>query len=138
TFLPNRLHTHRSAVNLTQLPSVVNGVFAHGVVPIAIKDELGDLLPSAIPKVSLVKGSGQYSGSAPLGDSGRSLAEAVDVLAAIAANLEDAPLAGFVGEGMAPYGMLSESIDAALRRAVFSGFPVAKVGRGNNEGFAFF
>ena len=62
----------------------------------------------------------------------------MDVLAAIAANLDDAPLAGFVGEGMSPYGMLSESVDAALRRAVFSGFPVAKVGRGNNEGFAFF
>jgi hypothetical protein len=41
-----------------------------------------------------------------------------------------------VGEGWAPYGLLSEAADAALRQAVFSGMPVVKVGRGNNEGFA--
>jgi L-asparaginase len=94
-------------------------------------------LPTAIPKVSLFKGAGQYSGDAPLGVTSRDLEDAVDVLAAIDQALEQAPLAGFVGEGMAPYGMLSETTDAALRRAVFSGFPVVKVGRGNNEGFAY-
>jgi L-asparaginase/Glu-tRNA(Gln) amidotransferase subunit D len=36
---------------------------------------------------------------------------------------------------MAPYGILTEAADAALRQAVFSGMPVVKVGRGNNEGF---
>ena len=50
-------------------------------------------------------------------------------------NLIDAPLAGFAGEGMAPYGILSEDVDGALRCAVFSGMPVVKVGRGNAEGF---
>src|SRR5712691_5646134 len=50
-------------------------------------------------------------------------------------NLRQAPLAGFVGEGMAPYGIMSPEVDAALRRAVFSGMPVVKVGRGNAEGF---
>ena len=40
----------------------------------------------------------------------------------------------FVGEGAAPFGGLTRSIDAALERAVFSGMPVVKVGRGNAEG----
>ena len=120
-------------------PSTASGVKAITIVQVnvPIKDELGDLLPTAIPKVSLFKGAGQYSGDAALGVTSRDLADAVDVLAAIDQALEQAPLAGFVGEGMAPYGMLSETVDAALRRAVFSGFPVAKVGRGNNEGFAY-
>ena len=38
---------------------------------------------------------------------------------------------------MSPYGALNESADAMLRRAVFTGMPVVKVGRGNNEGFAY-
>jgi hypothetical protein len=141
TFIPNRRHTFTSAVNVRHLPNSVMGVRrVEGRVQsieVPIKDELGELLPTAIPKVSLFKGAGQYSGDAPAGETGRDLADAVDVLSAIEQALQDAPLAGFVGEGMAPYGMLSESVDAALRRAVFSGLPVVKVGRGNNEGFAF-
>src|SRR5205814_1325856 len=89
TFIPNRLHTHRSSVNLTQLPLTVSGVSSAGRVVVPIKDELGDLLPGAIPKVRLVKGAGQYSGSTPLGETGRSLAEAVDVLAATAAKVAE-------------------------------------------------
>jgi L-asparaginase len=49
--------------------------------------------------------------------------------------LRDAPLAGFVAEGSAPFGAMSNSVDAALKRATFSGMPVVKVGRGNAAGF---
>ena len=59
----------------------------------------------------------------------------VDILARIDKNLRDAPLAGFVAEGSAPFGAMSNSVDAALKRAAFSGMPVVKVGRGNASGF---
>jgi hypothetical protein len=59
----------------------------------------------------------------------------VDILARIEKNLRDAPLAGFVAEGSAPFGAMSNSVDAALKRATFSGMPVVKVGRGNAGGF---
>jgi L-asparaginase/Glu-tRNA(Gln) amidotransferase subunit D len=49
--------------------------------------------------------------------------------------LRDAPLAGFVAEGSAPFGAMSPAVDAALKRATFSGMPVVKVGRGNASGF---
>jgi L-asparaginase len=57
------------------------------------------------------------------------------MLARIEKNLHDAPLAGFVAEGSAPFGAMSNSVDAALKRATFSGMPVVKVSRGNASGF---
>jgi hypothetical protein len=139
TFVPTRRHTAGSAVNVRQLPANVWGVIRPGAalepVTVAIKDASGDLLPIAIPKVSIVKDAQQFGGDGPVDDGSRSAATEVDILARIAHNLEHAPLAGFVGEGMSPYGTLSEAADAALRQAVFSGMPVVKVGRGNNEGF---
>jgi L-asparaginase len=135
TFVPTRRHTSSSAVNLRQLPGAVTGVRREGErivpVPVQIKDAQGDLLPGAIPKVTIMKEGYQYAGDAdpddPTGE--------VDILARIEKNLRQAPLAGFVGEGLAPYGVMSVDMDAALRRAVFSGMPVVKVGRGNAEGF---
>jgi L-asparaginase/Glu-tRNA(Gln) amidotransferase subunit D len=59
----------------------------------------------------------------------------VDMLARIEKNLRDAPLAGFVAEGSAPFGAMSNSVDAALKQATFSGMPVVKVSRGNTSGF---
>ena len=59
----------------------------------------------------------------------------VDILARLEKNLREAPLAGFVAEGSAPFGAMSNSVDAALRRATFSGMPVVKVSRGNAGGF---
>jgi hypothetical protein len=53
----------------------------------------------------------------------------VEILSRIDHNLHHAPLAGVVGEGAAPHGLMSEAVEAALRRAVFSGMPVVKVGR---------
>ena len=50
--------------------------------------------------------------------------------------LRRAPLAGFVLEGLSPYGTTtSRAAHQAMLRAVCSGMPVARVGRGNNEGF---
>jgi L-asparaginase/Glu-tRNA(Gln) amidotransferase subunit D len=58
----------------------------------------------------------------------------VDILARIAKNLREAPLAGFVAEGSAPFASMSNAVEAVLRRATLSGMPVVKVGRGNAEG----
>jgi len=59
TFVPARRHTSSSAVNLRQLPSAVTGVRREGErivpVPVHIKDAQGDLLPRAIPKVTIAK-----------------------------------------------------------------------------------
>ena len=58
----------------------------------------------------------------------------VEILGRIEKNLRDFALAGFVAEGTSPYGHVNEPMAAALRRAVFSGMPVVRVGRGNAEG----
>ena len=58
----------------------------------------------------------------------------MDILARIDKNLRDAPLAGFVAEGSAPFASMSNAVEAALKRATLSGMPVVKVGRGNAEG----
>ena len=55
----------------------------------------------------------------------------------MAYKLKNAPLAGFVLEGLNPYGKAaSASRTRALAQAAFTGFPVVNVGRGNTEGFA--
>ena len=139
TFVPTRRHTAGSDVNIRRLSASVWGVKRNGVtlepVSVPIKDASGALLPTAIPRVRIIKEAQQFSGDAAIDDGSRSPATEVEILSRIADNLERAPLAGFVGEGMAPYGLLREAADAALRQAVFSGMPVVKVGRGNNEGF---
>jgi hypothetical protein len=134
SFKPVKRHTHNSAVNLTQLPRQVQGSRFQGskigTVGVAIKDDRGDLLSSAIPKVTIVK----HARYLPDDTSG-SADQEVDILARIEKNLRDAPLAGFIAEGSAPFGAMSNSVDAALKRATFSGMPVVKVGRGNAGGF---
>ena len=134
SFKPVKRHTHNSAVNLTQLPRQVQGSRVQGskigTVGVAIKDDRGDLLPSAIPKVTIVK----HARYLPEDTSG-SADQEVDIIARIEKNLRDAPLAGFIAEGSAPFGAMSNSVDTALKRATFSGMPVVKVGRGNAGGF---
>jgi hypothetical protein len=101
-------------------------------VKVAIKGLGGALLDSAIPKVSIIK-DGNYTGDGF--DDG--IESQVDVLALLDYKLRNAPLAGFVLEGLSPYGTpTSRARHQALLRAVYSGLPVARVGRGNNEGFA--
>jgi hypothetical protein len=134
SFKPVKRHTHISALNLNQLPGEVQGSRVQGskigTIPVAVKDARGDLLAGAIPKVVIVK----HARYLPEDTSGDASTE-VDILARIEKNLRDAPLAGFVAEGSAPFGAMSNAVDAALKRAIFSGMPVVKVGRGNAGGF---
>jgi hypothetical protein len=136
TYVPATRHTWCSDVNISRLPSEVMGVRrdADGrlvIVAVAIKGVHGELLDAAIPKVSIVK-DGNYMSD----DYDSGVDTQVDVLALLDAKLRSAPLAGFVLEGLSPYGTpTSRARHQALLRAVCSGVPVVRVGRGNNEGF---
>jgi hypothetical protein len=164
TFVPARRHTHRSAVNLRRLPASVYGVrgvtgkgetgkrvtgkvetgkdvagkvetgkHVAGKVetfPVTVKDEHGWLLASALPEVRFVKSARYMPAGSDMSDAGE-----VEILARIDKNLADAPLAGFVAEGQAGNAKIVRPMDSALRRAVFSGMPVVRCGRGNAEGF---
>ena len=134
SFKPIKRHTHRSLVNLSQLPRSVQGSTLQrstiGIIAVPIKDAAGNLLAPAIPKVTIVK----HARYLPEDTSGDASSE-VDILARIENNLRISPLAGFVAEGSAPFGAMSNSVDAALKRATYSGMPVVKVGRGNAGGF---
>jgi L-asparaginase len=133
TFRPAKRHTHTSAVNLSRLPESVEGTRrVNGRltrIAVRIKDAQGELLGAAIPKVMIVKHA-RYLPEDPSGDP----AAEVDILARIDKNLREAPLAGFVAEGSAPFASMSNAVEAALQRATLSGMPVVKVGRGNAEG----
>jgi L-asparaginase len=133
TFRPVKRHTHTSNVNLRCLPKSVEGtqdVDGRLVrVAVRIKDAQGALLATAIPKVTIVK----HARYLPEDASSDPAAE-VDILARIEKNLREAPLAGFVAEGSAPFASMSNAVEAALKRATLSGMPVVKVGRGNAEG----
>jgi L-asparaginase len=134
SFKTVKQHTYKSLVNLTRLPREVQGSRVQGstvvTVSVPIKDDTGELLLTAIPKVTIVKHA-RYLPEDTTGNAD----EEVDMLARIEKNLHDAPLAGFVAEGSAPFGAMSNSVDAALKRATFSGMPVVKVSRGNASGF---
>jgi L-asparaginase len=134
SFRTVKQHTYTSLVNVTRLPRDVQGSSVHGstvvTISVPIKNSLGELLPTAIPKVTIVKHA-RYLPEDTAGNAD----EEVDLLARVEKNLREAPLAGFVAEGSAPFGAMSNSVDAALRRATFSGMPVVKVSRGNASGF---
>ena len=134
SFKPVKRHTHNSQVNLSRLPKEVQGSKMQnskvGTIAVAIKNNVGELAATAIPKVTIVKHA-RYLSDDTSGDA----SSEVDILARIEKNLRDAPLAGFIAEGSAPFGAMSNSVDAALKRATFSGMPVVKVGRGNAGGF---
>ena len=135
TYIPARRHTYQSQVNIARLPAKVLGVNRAGdkvaMIPVAIKNEAGELLGSAIPKVAIVKDA-NYSAERINDD----LDDGVDLLALISRNLERHPLSGFVLEGHAPFGTITSATRTRiLKAAVYSGIPVAIVGRGNNEGF---
>ena len=134
TFKTDKRHTYTSAVNLSQLPKEVQGSRIQGstagTIAVPIKDSAGNLLSTAIPKVTIVK----HARYLPEDTSGDASSE-VDILARIEKNLRDAPLAGFIAEGSAPFGSMSNAVDAALKRATFSSMPVVNVSRGNAAGF---
>jgi len=134
-YLPTARHTWRSDVNVTQLPSEVEGVRQKGsrieTVPVGIKGPDATLLDTAIPKVAITKDASYWD------DNSSPDPEAeVDLIAMIGYMLKSAPLAGFVVEGFTPYGRTASNARHQLMlRAVHSGLPVVRVGRGNTEGF---
>jgi len=116
TYIPARKHTWQSEVNLSRLPSTV-------------KNASGELLESAIPKVSILKEANYYSDGDEDDD--------VDLRALVDRNAKRYALSGFVVEGHSPYGTIpSSKRTQALKATVESGVPVVLVGRGNNEGFS--
>ena len=133
TFVPTRKFTWKSDVRVTMLPTQIDGLLRQGgvfkTVSVEIKNSAGELLPSAIPKVAIVKGDNWYDDSGepnPAGEKG--ITGSIEML------LEKYPLGGIVGEGLAPYSSLSTSQDRALDRAALSGLPVVKVARGDARG----
>jgi L-asparaginase len=133
-FKPVKRHTHKSAVNISRLPETVEGVLRVDgkvtLVPVTVKNGQGELLGTAIPKVTIAK-TARYLSESPSADPETE----VEISARVEKNLKDFPLSGFVAEGVSPYGNLMESLAAALKRAVLKGMPVVRVGRGNAEGF---
>jgi hypothetical protein len=130
SFVPTKQHTHASEVRLSQLPDRVPGVSRAGQIDVDVKSPDGELLESAMPKVTVIKHV-RYLPDDLSGDADM----VVEVLGRIEKNLADSPLGGFVLEGMAPYATADAPTVAALRRAALSGMPVARVGRGPHEAF---
>ena len=135
-YIPVTRHTYQSEVRVTQLPASVAGIRRGNAgterFDVATKNAAGELLETAIPKVSIIKDA-SYIEDDYDGDP----AQEVDVAALIDYKLTRAPLAGFVLEGLSPYGKAAAaSRTRAMARAAYSGFPVVNVGRGNTEGFA--
>lgn len=133
SYVPNRKHTSTSDVRVTQLPASTTGVKRVGdklvSVPVPIKNAAGELLPSAIPNVTFVKGA-RWSSL----DNTDEPASEVDILARLEADLLDEPLSGMVAEGTHGGGLVRRS-EAALKLVVFHGIPVVKVNRGGTTGY---
>jgi hypothetical protein len=136
TYLPVFKHTYRSDVRITALPSEVkaarrgrNGI---EMIAIPVKDANGKLNGDAIPDVTILA-DGSFSGVG-FGDD-PSLEH--DLIAAIEHKLNLGMLAGFVLQGLVPYGISpTQARQRLLLKAALSGIPVAKVGRGAPMGFA--
>lgn len=135
-YIPATRHTYLSEVRTSQLPMEVDGIARLGSgierIRVPVKSADGLLLDSAIPKVSIIKDA-SYSEDDYEGDP----SQEVDVAALVDYKLGNTPLAGFVLEGLNPYGKAAAvSRTRALARAAYAGFPVVNVGRGSTEGFA--
>jgi L-asparaginase len=134
-YVPVTRHTYLSQVNIARMPETVEGVqrgaFGLERVAVRVKSEAGEMLATALPRVSIVK-DGSYCAD----DYDDGPEREVDILALINYKLAHRPLAGFVVEGLNPYGMMtSMARNRLMLRAVNSGLPVVRVGRGNTEGF---
>lgn len=135
-YVPNYKHTYGSDVNISKLPGSTravrigrNGIEAFDL---AIKNPHGDILPDAIPSVSILKDGGYYAD-----DYGDDPSQELDLHFLIEYKLKMGRLSGFVTEGQVPYGaMTSQARRKVMDKAVFSGMPVVQVGRGSPEGFA--
>jgi len=83
---------------------------------------------AAIPKVAIAKDANYWD------EDGTGDPEAeVDLIAMIEHMLKTTPLAGFVVEGLTPYGRnVSNARHRLMLRAIHSGLPVVRVGRGTS------
>ena len=136
TYLPAYKHTYKSEVRLTLLPANVKAAHKSKsgieLIDVPVKDAGGKLLADAIPVVSIMK-DGSYCGI----EFGDDPELEIDMIASIEHKLAMGRLAGFVIEGLVPYGSLPSTARHNLMvRAAFSGIPVVKVGRNAPEGFA--
>ena len=135
-YVPAYKHTYLSEVNTTKLPpkvlAVRRGRDGIETIDISIKGTRGEILPDAIPSVSIVKDGG-YVDEGYNNDPSLEL----DLNYLIDHKLSLGRLAGFITEGQVPYGTMTSAVRAkAMERAVMSGLPVVRVGRGAPEGFA--
>jgi L-asparaginase len=136
TYLPVFKHTYLSDLKITTLPksvmAVKKGSKSIEMVEVAVKDAKGKLLGDAIPVVT-ISTDGSYSGM----DYGDDPSRELDLIASIEHKLSLGILAGFVVQGLVPYGSTpSQARHKLMLKAAFSGIPVAKVGRGTPMGFA--
>ena len=136
TYLPVYKHTYQSEVNTVRLPETAGAVRkgASGIerFEITVKDAEGKLLSDAIPVVSIVKDGG-YSGL----EIGDDPSIETDLIASIDQKLGLGRLAGFIFEGLVPYGIpTSEARRRVMLRAAMCGLPVVRVGRGKPQGWA--
>lgn len=135
TFLSVRKSTHRSDVRLSQLPSSVPVVTrSEGgltTVPFTTKDADGNLLPAAIPSVTIIKSARWLTDD----DTTRDGTSQVEILARLDAILSRPMPSGLVSEGLAPYGGAVAPIEAALDRVALSGIPIVQAARGDAHGF---
>ncbi|MGJ4925588.1 asparaginase domain-containing protein [Bradyrhizobium sp. HKCCYLS2038] len=135
-YVPALKHTWCSDVNLTKMPSAVPVACGRleevTLVETRTRAADGDLLEDAIPSVSIVKEGGFYAE-----DYFDDPAITADLVALVGRKLAGGRLAGFIIEGITPYGKQTSSVrEDVLLRAVYAGLPVVRVGRGNPEGFA--
>jgi len=134
TNVPTRKHTWKSELRISLLPASQTGWLRNAAgmveaVSVAIKNPDGELLPQAIPKVAMLKGDNWYDdGGVPDPAAEKGIAATVEML------LGEYPLAGIVGEGLAPYSSMSAAQDKALELAVLQGLPVVKTARGDASG----
>lgn len=131
-YRPMKNHTYMSSVRTGVLPRHVTGRQQVGEsiepIEVGVVDEQSALLQDCMPTVNIVKYA-SYSG-----DGSDELESETDIVARINQNLREAPLAGFVIEGVTPFATMNRPVQSALRRATYSGMPVVRVGRGNAEG----
>lgn len=133
-YIPNRKHTYLSEVRYTQIPAKVMGIKRDakgGVVPVevSLKNAQGELLPTAIPNVVIVKGA-RWSNTSEA----RTPDIAVDVLAQLDKAMDEEPLTGIAAEGNQG-GSFVPGYDTAFNLAAASGVPVVKVSRGPTIGY---
>ncbi len=132
-FKPQTLHTWKSQVSLSKLPDRIDGIINRGgkikSVQVGVKDKNGMLIGESLPRVSIVK-KAHYDQNNAAADP----KDEVDIMAMIAANLVENPLAGFVAEGASPYGNMTTGETKTLELAAYSGMPTVSVGRGNAGG----